>query len=242
MNNIILITGASSDIGLDLIKNINEECLILAHYNCSSKKLLNLSKSLKNKIVMLKYDLSIEVNVLSMLDKIENDHGVPNKIVHFAAPRLKNIRFKDIDWDDFQNDLNISLKSLVIILNRFLPKLAKEKKGKVVCMLSSVVLNIPPKTLTQYTVVKYSLLGLVKSLSNEYADKNIQINAISPSMIETKFLENINEKFVEINAYNHPLKRNAKVGDITPIIKLLLSKESDYMSGVNIPVTGGSVF
>lgn len=242
MNNIILITGASSDIGIDLIKNINEKCLILAHYNYSSESLLNLSKSLKNKIILLKCDLSSEEDVLSMLNKIENDYGIPNKIVHLAAPRFKNIRFKDINWDDFQNDFNISLKSLVIILNRFLPKIAKEKKGKVVCMLSSVVLNIPPKTLTQYTVIKYSLLGLVKSLSNEYADKNIQINAISPSMIETRFLENINEKFVEINAYNHPLKRNAVVGDITPIIKLLLSNESNYITGVNIPVTGGSVF
>jgi 3-oxoacyl-[acyl-carrier protein] reductase len=47
---------------------------------------------------------------------------------------------------------------------------------------------------------------------------------------------------VELSAYNHPLKRNAKVEDIIPIIKMLISKESDYMNGVNIPITGGSVF
>ena len=120
--------------------------------------------------------------------------------------------------------------------------MAKQKKGKVVVMLSSVVLNMPPKALTQYVVVKYALLGLVKSLASEYADKNIQINAISPSMIETKFLENINEKLVELSAYSHPLKRNAKVEDITPTIQMLISKESDYLNGVNIPITGGSIF
>jgi 3-oxoacyl-[acyl-carrier protein] reductase len=101
-----------------------------------------------------------------------------------------------------------------------------KKRGKVVCMLSSVVLNIPPKALAQYTTVKYALLGLVKSLASEYADKNIQINAVSPSMVETKFLDNINEKFVELSAYNHPLKRNAVVDDIAPIIKKLISKET----------------
>jgi 3-oxoacyl-[acyl-carrier protein] reductase len=79
-------------------------------------------------------------------------------------------------------------------------------------------------------------------LASEYSDKNIQINAVSPSMIETKFLDNINEKLVELSAYNHPLKRNAQVNEVTPIIKMLTSKESDYMSGVNIPITGGSVF
>ena len=61
-------------------------------------------------------------------------------------------------------------------------------------------------------------------------------------MIETKFLENIEEKLIELNAYNHPLKRNAKVEDIIPIIQFLISKESDYMSGNNIPITGGAVF
>jgi 3-oxoacyl-[acyl-carrier protein] reductase len=242
MSNIILIIGASSDIGLDLIKNINEECLILAHYNSSNKKLLELSKTINNKVVLLKADLSLEDDILSMLNDIEENYGIPNKIIHIAAPKFENIRFKNVSWNDFQNDIDISLKSLIIILNRFLPKLAKEKRGKVVCMLSSVVLNIPPKALTQYTTVKYAMLGLVKSLASEYSDKNIQINAISPSMVETKFLENINEKLVELSAYNHPLKRNARVDDITPLIKMLISKESDYINGINIPIAGGSVF
>ncbi len=241
-NNIILIVGASSDIGLDLIKSIDEECLILAHYNNSDEKLLELSKRLNNKIIMLKADLSSEEDILSMLNNIEKKFGIPNKIIHLASTRVKNIRFKDATWNDFEKDINISLKSSVLILNRFLPKLAKEKRGKVVLMLSSYVLGVPPKALAHYTTIKYAMLGLLKSLASEYADKNIQINAISPSMVETKFLENINEKLVELSAYSHPLKRNAKVEDITPTIQMLISKESDYMNGVNIPITGGSIF
>ena len=242
MNNIILIIGASSDIGLDLIQNIDEDCLILAHYNSEGEKLLKLSKTRQNEIIPIKANLSVEDDILEMINHIEHNFGIPNKIVHLAASKFENIRFKDASWKKLQNDINISLKSLLIILNRFLPQLAKQKKGKIVVMLSSVVLNTPPKNLTHYTVVKYSLLGLVKSLASEYADKNIQINAISPSMVDTKFLENINEKIVEISAYNHPLKRNATVEDITPTIKFLISNESDYMNGINIPITGGSIF
>ena len=216
--------------------------MILAHYNSSDKKLSELSNKIDNELVMIKADLSKEDETISMIESIENKYGVPNKIIHLAAPKFENIRFKDIKLDDFQNDIEISLKSLIVILNKFLPKLAKEKQGKVVCMLSSVVLNVPPKALTQYVTVKYALLGLVKSLASEYADKNIQINAISPSMCETKFLDDINEKFIELSAYNNPLKRNAIVSDITPIIKMLISSESDYINGINIPITGGSVF
>jgi len=240
--NIILILGASSDIGLDLIRNIDEDCLILAHYNSSNKNLLEVSDKINNEVVLLKADLSLENNILSMIDHIEEKYGTPNKIIHLAASRFENIRFKDVSWNDFEKDINITLKSSILIFNKFLPKLAKGKKGKVVLMLSSCVLGVPPKALSHYTTIKYAMLGLVKALASEYADKNIQINAISPSMIETKFLDHINEKFIELSAYNHPLKRNAKVEDITPIIKMLISQESDYMNGVNIPITGGSVF
>jgi 3-oxoacyl-[acyl-carrier protein] reductase len=240
--NIILIIGASSDIGLNLIENIRDDALIIAHYNSSDEKLLELSKKINNEMVILKADLSKEQVVSDFIETVELSHGVPNKIVHLAAPKFENIRFKDIAWDGFQNEINISLKSIVLILNRFLPKMAKLKQGKVVIMLSSVVINVPPKALSQYTTIKYAMLGLVKSLASEYADKNIQINSISPSMVETKFLDNINEKLVELTAYSHPLKRNAKLAEITPIIKMLISEESDYMNGVNIPITGGSAF
>ena len=109
-------------------------------------------------------------------------------------------------------------------------------------MLSNYVLGVPLKTLSNFIVGKYAMLGLARPLSSEYSDKNIQINSISPSMIETKFLNSINEKFVEIAAHNHPLKRNAKICDVIPIIKMQISKESYYINGVNLPITDGSIY
>jgi 3-oxoacyl-[acyl-carrier protein] reductase len=240
--NIILVIGASSDIGLNLIGDLDDTALVIAHYNSSNKKLLELSKNIENQLVTIQADLSKEHEVKRLINTIESNYGTPNKIIHLAAPKFENIRFKDIDWSDFEREIDICLKSIILILKVFLPQMAALRMGKVVIMLSSVVINVPPKTLTQYTTIKYSMLGLVKSLASEYSTKNIQINAISPSMIETKFLDNLSEKLVELNAYNHPLKRNAKVNEITPVIKLLISEHSDYINGANIPISGGSIF
>ena len=127
-------------------------------------------------------------------------------------------------------------------MQRFLPKLAKQKGGRVVVMLSSVTLGVPPKALTQYTTVKFALLGLMKALASEYADKKITVNCISPSMIETQFLSLINERIVELSAESHPLKRNATVFDVVPSILMLMSDDAAYINGVNVPITGGSNF
>jgi 3-oxoacyl-[acyl-carrier protein] reductase len=242
MNNVIFITGASSDIGEALIKSLTEECVIIAHYNSNNKRLLELQKETKNKIVPIQADFSSNESITNMLDTIESEIGVPNKIIHLAAPKFENLRFKDVNWNNFQNEINVSLGSITLILNRFLPKMALQKRGRVVTILSSVVLGVPPKALAQYTTVKYALLGLMRALASEYGDKKITVNCISPSMVETQFLSQINERIVELSAEAHPLKRNATVLDVIPIIMMLMSDDAAYINGVNIPITGGSNF
>jgi 3-oxoacyl-[acyl-carrier protein] reductase len=242
MNKIIFITGASSDIGIAFIKSINEKCIIVAHYNKNNSKLLKLQNNSKNKIFPIRADFSSEKSINAMLDKIETEIGIPNKILHLASQKAKYIRFKDDNWRNLQSELNVSLGSITIILNRFLPKMAEVKFGKIVCMLSSTTIGVPPKAMSQYVTVKYALLGLMRSLASEYATKEISINCISPSMINTQFLSDINDRVIELNAESHPLKRIAEVTDVVPSIKMLLSDDSNYINGVNLPISGGSNF
>lgn len=240
---IILITGASSDIGCEVIQEVaDKKTIILAHYNKSGERIKKLKNNLTSEIIPIKADLTREKEVLALVKFIKRKYNCPNKIIHLPAVKIKNIRFKDIQWEDFQKDINLQLKSIVFILKEFLQKMAKIRYGKVIFMLSSCTLNMPPKFLSHYVAVKYAMLGLMKSLAIEFADKGININAISPSMIETNFLSKIHRKIIELNAELSPLKRNATVKDVAPLIKFLLSRDSDYMTGLNIPVSGGSVF
>ena len=61
-------------------------------------------------------------------------------------------------------------------------------------------------------------------------------------MINTQFLSDINDRVIELNAESHPLKRIAEVTDVVPSIKMLLSDDSNYINGVNLPISGGSNF
>jgi NAD(P)-dependent dehydrogenase (short-subunit alcohol dehydrogenase family) len=119
--------------------------------------------------------------------------------------------------------------------------MARRRFGRVVFMLSSVVLGAPPRFRTSYVSSKYALEGLMKSLSVEFAGKGVTINGVAPSMIETKFLTSVPGIVVEQTAKSNPMDRNAKVEDILPVIQMLLSDENEYMTGAVIPVTGGSV-
>lgn len=244
MKDIILITGASSDLGSDLIARIDKpDTVILAHCHRSKDKLEKVCCGLSNAAFeILQYDLGSEPQIIEMINRIKKKYSAPAKIVHFAAPKVELLPFHKAEWELYQQNIDIQLKSIVLILKAFLPSMAKAKYGKLVFVLTSDVFDKPTKGLANYTGIKYALLGLMKSLAAEYAEKKININAVSPSMIETSFLQNIHEMVVAGNAANNPFKRNAVVGDITPAIKFLLSEEADYITGANIPITGGSVF
>ena len=106
-------------------------------------------------------------------------------------------------------------------------------------MLSSYLYGLPPKYLGNYLIVKNSLLSLKKSLVSEYSAFNLQFNSILPSLIETSFLKNLNEKTSELSAYNNPLKRNLEIRELVPTINYLFDDENSFINGEDILVSAG---
>lgn len=232
---VLLVTGASSDLGSALIRKVAPDFdVILAHYRKSVSVIEELQDQFKEKIIPVSSDFSSLEDTYAFVDKIENLGLYPTHIVHLPAERLRNSHFHKSEWDSFQKELDISLRSAVIILQHFIKYMAKNKYGKIVIMLSSVVKDLPPNNMCDYVTVKYSLMGLMKSLAVEYASKGININAVSPDMIETKFVLEIPELIRQMNAQNSPTGKNLDVSDVVPTIEYLLSKESDDLTGHNI--------
>jgi len=126
-----------------------------------------------------------------------------------------------------------------MISQAFIPKMSKKNYGKIVFMLSAYLLGVPPKFQSPYVTVKYALLGLMKELAVEYASKGIMVNAVSPDMMETKFLSELPDLIKEQSAKNNPLGRNIYVKEVVPTIEYLLSSGSDAVTGQNIGITGG---
>lgn len=239
---ILLITGASSDIGAKLIEEINKDYdFIIAHHNGDESNLLGLKEKLGEKLILIEGNFKDEDATYKFVEDIKKTEKIPTHIVHLPAGKFENIKFSKLTWDKFENDINIALRSLVIILNAFLPDMAKNKYGKIVVMLTSCTTNIPPKYLASYVTSKYALLGLVKALANEYADKGIRINGISPTMIETKFLQSVPELLVKQNAMNSPTGSNLSVNDVIPMFQFLLSENANSITGQNIAITNGNI-
>jgi 3-oxoacyl-[acyl-carrier protein] reductase len=199
---------------------------------------LNFDPELQEKVEILKANLGAKEEVESFCEILSEKKCIPDDILHFAAPPMKISPFKKESIEDFYLHFEVQFFSSVRILQNLLPLMAKRKSGRVIFVLSSVVLGEPPKGLCSYTSAKYALNGMMKCLASEYGGKGIRINAISPSMTETRYLDSLPESVLEGEIKDHPLGRLAQVEDIVPVLNLLLEGFGDYFNGVNIPITG----
>lgn len=245
MGKIYLLIGATSEIGMAYLEKLNqqkEKMTVIAMYNGNKEKLEVQAKSWAN--LSMDYvlcDLSKVEEVQKAANYIKEKYEAPTHVLHLAARKFEYVKFTKFNWENVGLDLEIQVHSFAELMKTFLPVMAKRKYGKIVVMLSSVTKGVPPKYLASYTMVKYALMGLVASLVSEYKEKGININAISPTMVETNFLSQIDERIVEMTSQNSSLKRNVKVEEVASGIEYLMSDEAAYINGLNLPMTGGDI-
>lgn len=240
MEHNLLILGASSDLASALIPQIAMDYkTIFAHYNHSKGILEQLRQTIPSEMRLLQADFTDIQDTRRLADEVASSGQSITHVLHCPSARFENVRFKDLSWEAYEQMLNTQLRSLYYVLHRILPDMARKKYGKVVSILTSSTLGTPPAFCNAYVSAKYAQLGFLRALAVEYARKNIQINAVSPSMMETKFLNDLPELIVQKNAHGHPLGRNAGVKDVIPVVEFLLSDGSSFTTGQNLLVSGG---
>ncbi len=239
-----LVIGGTGGIGkATCIQLAKDGFNVIIHYN----KNKSLAEEIKNEIELLNQNaiivradiLNIE-DIKEMVSKAIRAFENIDVIVNCAATVIPNIKFQDLVWTDYLQQLELNIKSTFLIIKEIMPSMIKNGYGKII-NIGSLSAEKPNADWSHYITAKSALIGLTKSLAFELAPKGIRINMVTPSLVSTELTADIPEKFKLLTAAQTPLRRLALAKDVAGTISFLASEKSDFLTGENIRVNGGQV-
>ncbi|MEQ1775744.1 MAG: glucose 1-dehydrogenase [Burkholderiales bacterium] len=151
---------------------------------------------------------------------------------------------EDTPLDRWQQVLDLNVTAALICAQVIGREFIKQKRGKIINIASIAgIVGRNPKAYSSiaYSTSKGALVHFTRDLAVKWAQHNIQVNCICPGF----FVTPLNEKLFERNRENLeaevPLHRTGGPDDLKGAAVLLASRASDFITGVILPVDGGTV-
>ena len=233
----IIVTGASGGIGNSIINKLYMSGANILATGTKIEKLKELKKKF-DKINVLPFDISQSDKIEEFIENATKQLGGNlDCIVNNAGITQDNLAIR-MSLEEWQKVININLTSTFLMSKYSIKKMLKNRSGKIV-NITSVVGHTGNLGQTNYTASKAGIIAMSKSLSVEYAKKNINVNCISPGFIKTAMTDKIDEKFKDQIVSKIPSGRLGEPDDIANAVLFLVSDQSNYINGETLHVNGG---
>ncbi len=237
-----IVTGAAQGLGLAMAEGL---CTYGVHV-C----IIDVSPNLPDVVEVLKKkgyqaeglqaDLSDQAQIPNVFHQAlellgsELDILVNNAGIHKPMPAM------DIPIADFQRILDVNVTTVFQLSRLAAQKMSEKGKGKII-NIASVLATQGGFNAAAYSTSKGAVAQLTKSLSNEWAQRGINVNAIAPGYYETelnRFILNDEDRYASL-VNRIPAGRFGQPEELAGTVQFLASNKSNYINGAIIPVDGG---
>ena len=239
----VLITGASRGIGKAIaIKFAKENYRVLLCYksnDAAAKETEEEILSFGGACSLYKADVSNEDDVKKMFSKIDADGFNIDILINNAGIALFKL-FTDTTKEEWDNIFSVNVTGAYLCSKYALSSMINKKEGKII-NVSSMWGQVGASCEVAYSASKAALIGLTKALAKEVAPCNIQVNCISPGMINTEMNSHLSKEDIEAIREEIPLMKIGEGEDIANTALFLASDSANYITGQVIAVNGGMV-
>lgn len=183
-------------------------------------------------------DLSVPESVTNYCDDLIRRDIRISAIVNNAGINEIN-EIDKIPYDEMRQMLQVDLESPIIILNKLVPILKAQGKGRIV-NIGSIWAVVSKPGRAMYSAAKNGMHGITNALALELGPHGILVNTVCPGFTLTELTRknNTDEEIASISA-EIPVRRMAEPEEIGKLVYFIGSFENTYITGQKIAIDGG---
>ena len=182
-------------------------------------------------------DVSTQSGAQALVDAAKATLGRLDVLVNNAGKSYDALILR-MKWDALEDALAVNLKS-VFYLCSAAGKVMLAQKGGAIVNVSSVVALSGNAGQSAYVAAKAGVLGLTKSLAQEFGSRGIRVNAIAPGFIETDMTSVLSEAVQAAYKSRVPLGRFGLAREVAQTALFLAGDGASYITGQTLAVDGG---
>lgn len=245
---IALVTGGGRGIGRAIsLALASQGSNVVVNYVSDLQSAQNTAKQIKemgSKTIAIKADVSNFDEVDNMVHKVISEMGRIDILVNNAGIRSQMIPAVDHSVDEWDRVLDVHLRGTYLCCRRVGREMIKQQFGRIVNLASLAGMG-GTAFRADYGPAKAAIINLTKTLAVEWARYNIRVNSVAPGIIETDLIKNgvatgaKTATNIEKAIRRTPMRRSGLPEEVAGVALFLLSDDSSFVTGVNIPVDGG---
>ena len=239
-NKYALVTGAGKGIGRACsiaLAEAGATVIGLSRTQSDLNKLQKNIKKVKGKLIKVNCDVMNFKDLNEKLKKIK----IIDILVNNAGTNIPE-PFEKIKQESMNYLVDLNLKAAFNVAQIVVKKMLKNKKrGGSVINMSSQLGHVGMIGRNIYNMTKFGIEGLTKGMGVELASKNIRVNTVAPTFVETPMVKRFfkNKKFKKLALGNIPMGKAATESDVATAVCFLASDAAAMITGTSILIDGG---